>query len=148
MSTFQERIDFLSTISASILAKLEELNDLRKQVRQAQTAASNQSYVGRVRPGKCRQRVGPTQSALLVARSNLRPRDRFASSPRKCPGDRKGATAAITLRLSSAFDCGHSEPGAMLARVPSSAQWPGTGRCRISPRAAADSPGKDGWQNQ
>jgi hypothetical protein len=47
MATLQERIEFLSASSATILSKLSELRHLRDQVRQAQAAALNRSNANR-----------------------------------------------------------------------------------------------------
>jgi hypothetical protein len=47
MATFQERIEFLSASSATILSKLRELRHLREQVTQAQAAALNRSNANR-----------------------------------------------------------------------------------------------------
>jgi hypothetical protein len=43
MTTFQERMEFLSASSAAILSKLSELSHLREQVKQAQAAGLNPS---------------------------------------------------------------------------------------------------------
>ena len=42
MATFQERIEFLSASSATILSKLSELRHLREQVKQAEEIAKEQ----------------------------------------------------------------------------------------------------------